>query len=331
MTLPTLFSALRLTSLSLAFVIMTTLPSISAAQNDYPNRPITLVIPFGPGGETDIFARALSTDVAQVLGQPIVVVNRAGATGAVASEFVSRSAPDGYTIIFGTAATHALNLSLFKNLSYHPLDSFTPVAFVGSVPLILFTHPSMPSNAREFISKLKENPGKYFYGSAGISTSYLGIELFNNAAGVSAPNVPYKGTGESIQGLLGGQVMFLGGSLGVGEALVNAGKLRALAVLSDKRLATAPLVPTLQEAAAIPLDVGTWNVVMAPPKTPTAVVNKLNAAFNEVLSRPDVVTRLSKFGIIPVSNSTPESTAKRISSEIVKWRKAVELAGVPQQ
>jgi tripartite-type tricarboxylate transporter receptor subunit TctC len=289
------------------------------------------VIPYGPGGETDIFARALSNDVAKVLGQPIVVVNRAGATGVVACEFVSRSDPDGYTIIFGTAATHALNLSTFKNLPYHPLDSFEPVAFVGTVPLVLYAHPSMPSNARAFIAKLKADPEKYFYGSAGISTSYLGVELFKNATGVTSSNIPYKGSGESIQGLLGGQVVFVGGSLGVGQSLANAGKLNAIAVMSNKRLAAAPEIPTFEEAMSIPLEVGTWNVVMAPPKTPTAIVNRLNAAFNEVLSRPEVVARLSKSGISPVSDSTPASTGKRISSEIVKWRKAVELAGVQPQ
>jgi tripartite-type tricarboxylate transporter receptor subunit TctC len=328
---PTIFTRFRLMALGLAVAMTMLMPGLGVAQSDYPNRPITLVIPFGPGGETDIFARALSNDVAQVLGQPIVVVNRAGATGVVASEFVARSAPDGYTLIFGTAATHALNQSLFKTLPYHPLDSFEPVAFVGSVPLVLYAHPSMPSNAAELVARLKANPDKYFYGSAGISTSYLGIELFKNAAGITSPNVPYKGTGESIQGLLGGQVMFLGGSLGVGQQLAEAGKLHAVAVMSDKRLNAAPGIPTLGEAMSLPLEVGTWNVVMAPSKTPKAIVDRLNAAFNEVLRRPDVVARLSKSGISPVSDSTPESTGKRISSEIEKWRKAVELAGVQPQ
>ena len=161
------------------------IPGIAAAQG-FPNRPITLIVPYGPGGETDIFARALSNELGEALGQPVIVLNRAGATGAIGAEAVARSKPDGYTLIFGTAATHALNVSVFKSLPYHPLKDFAPVAFVGSVPVVLYAHPSMPGHPREFIEKLKANPNKIFYGSAGMSTSYLGIELFLNMAKVSA-------------------------------------------------------------------------------------------------------------------------------------------------
>lgn len=320
-------SSHRLLAFFLAALAWVT-PALSWAQNAFPNRPITVVIPFGPGGETDIFARSLSAELGEVLGQPIVVVNKPGATGVVASAFVARSNPDGYTLIFGTAATHALNLSTFKNLPYDPQKDFEPVAFVGSVPLVLFANPSMPANALDFIALLKASPDKYFYGSAGISTSYLGIELFKNMAGVSAGNVPYKGTGEAVQGLVGGQVQFIGGSLGAGQALVNAGKLRAIAVMSNKRLTAAPEIPTLVEATSLSLDVGTWNVVMAPAKTPKPIVDRLNAALNEVLRRPAVVDRLSQSGISAVADSTPASTAQMISSEIVKWRTAFKLSGV---
>lgn len=328
MLLPNRCSSLRVFDLIFAAALALVMPGIGSAQTAYPNRPITLVIPFGPGGETDIFARALSNDLGEVLGQPIIVVNRAGATGVVASEFVARSNPDGYTLIFGTAATHALNLSTFKSLPYDPQKDFEPIAFVGSVPLVLFANPSMPANARDFIARLKGSPDKYFYGSAGISTSYLGIELFKNVAGVSAANVPYKGTGEAVQGVVGGQVQFMGGSLGAGQALVNAGKLRAIAVMSNKRLTAAPEIPTLAEAAALSLEVGTWNVVMAPAKTPKPVVDQLNAALNEVLQRPAVLDRLSRSGISAVADSTPASTRQMIASEIMKWRTAFKLSGV---
>jgi tripartite-type tricarboxylate transporter receptor subunit TctC len=303
-------------------------PVMVWAQSAFPNRPITVVIPFGPGGETDIFARALSADLGEVLGQPIVVVNRPGATGVVASESVARSNPDGYTLLFGTAATHALNVAVFKKLPYDPQKDFEPIAFVGSVPLVLLTSLSMPANARDFIALLKGSPDKFFYGSAGVSTSYLGIELFKNAAGISARNVPYKGTGESIQGLLGDQVQFIGGSLGAAQALVKAGKLRALAVMSPRRLAAAPEIPTLAEAASLPLDVGTWNVIVAPAGTPKPILERLNAAVNEVLRRPGVVERLYRLGISPVADSTPASTSQVIGSEITKWREAFKLAGL---
>ena len=328
MLLLNLCSSLRALSLTFAVALVLAMHSSGWAQTAYPNRPITLVVPYGPGGETDIFARSLSNDLGEVLGQPIVVVNKPGATGVIASVFVARSNPDGYNLIFGTAATHALNLATFKNLPYDPQKDFEPVAFVGSVPLVLFANPSMPANALDFIALLKASPDKYFYGSAGISTSYLGIELFKNMAGVSAENVPYKGTGEAVQGLVGGQVQFIGGSLGAGQALVNAGKLRAIAVMSNKRLTAAPEIPTLVEATSLSLDVGTWNVVMAPAKTPKPIVDRLNAALNEVLRRPAVVDRLSQSGISAVADSTPASTAQMISSEIVKWRTAFKLSGV---
>jgi tripartite-type tricarboxylate transporter receptor subunit TctC len=318
----------RLRLLSCALAIATVAYAPVWAQNSFPNRPITVVVPFGPGGETDIFARALSMDLGEVLGQPVVVLNKAGATGMVASEFVARSQPDGYTLLFGTAATHALNVSVFKKLSYDPQKDFEPVALVGSVPLVLLANPSMPADTREFIALLKKNPDQYFYGSAGVSTSYLGIEMFKNAAGLSVKNVPYKGTGESIQGLVAGQVQFMGGSIGTAQALVKAGRLRALAVMSTKRLAVAPEIPTLAEAASLPLEVGTWNVAVAPTGTPKLVVDRLNAAFNEVLRRPAVVERLTRLGISPIADSTPASTTQFIASEIVKWRDAFKLAGL---
>lgn len=299
----------------------------AAAQSPYPDRPIRVVIPFAPGGETDIFSRAIGGKLGEVLGQPIVQENRPGATGAVASEFVAKSKPDGYTLIFGTAATHALNLAVFKNLPYHPLRDFEPIAFVGSVPLVLFVHPSMPSNLKDFLALLKANPGKYSYGAAGSSTSHLGIELLKAAAGVTAVHVPYKGTGPALQDTVSGQVQFMGGSIGVGFPMVQAGRVRAVAVMARQRLAAAPEVPTFAQAGMPDFEVGTWNVVMAPLGTPKPIVERLNAAINEVLRDPGVGERLTKLGITPVADSTPASTADTIAREIRKWAKAVEVSG----
>jgi tripartite-type tricarboxylate transporter receptor subunit TctC len=306
------------------------LPAAAFAQGAYPERPIRMVIPFAPGGETDIFARAVAPRLAEVLGQPVVVENRPGATGIVACEQVARAQPDGYTLIFGTAATHALNLSVFKTLPYHPLKDFQPVAFVGTVPLVLFAHPTMPDNLKDFIAQLKANPGKYSYGAAGASTSHLGIELFKNAASVSAVHIAYKGTGPALQDLLGGQVQFMGASIGVGKAMHEAGRVRALAVMSAERLAGAPSIPTATEAG-LPLEVGTWNVVMAPVGTPAPIVAKLNQAINKVLAEPAIQERLTGMGISPIANSTPESTAQRVASEIEKWAKAFEISGAEKQ
>ena len=301
------------------------------AQGRYPERPIRLVIPFAPGGETDIFSRAIAGKLGEVLGQQVVLENRAGATGIVGSEYVAKSKPDGYTLIFGTAATHALNLAVFKTLPYHPLRDFEPIAFVGSVPLVLLAHPSMPANLKDFVALLKANPGKYSYGAAGSSTSHLGIELLKAAAGVSAVHIPYKGTGPALQDTVSGQVQFMGGSIGVGLPMVQVGRLRAVAVMARQRMAAAPDVPTFAEAGMADFEVGTWNVVMAPFGTPRPVVERLNAALNETLRDPAIRERLTKLGITPVDDSTPAGTADTIGREIAKWAKAFELSGAKQE
>jgi len=323
----------HLLALSVAFTAMA-VSCIAAAQAPYPNRPITLVVPFGAGGETDTFARSVASELTEVLGQPVIVMNRAGATGIIATEFVARSKPDGYTLIFGTAATHALNLSVYKSLPYDPLKSFEPIALVGTVPVILYAHPSMPSNALDFIAKLKANPKKYFFGTAGLSTPYLSVEMFLNAAKIPRSNVQavaYKGNGEAVQGLIGDQVQFLGGGLSLGRELVKAGKLNAIAVLSDKRLAAAPEIPTLLEAASLPLEVGTWNVVMAPAGTSQDIVERLNTAINKIMKKPAIQDRLAGYGIRPVADSTPASTKKFVAAEIIKWREAFKLTSLEAQ
>lgn len=302
-----------------------------SAQDAFPSKPIRMVVPFAPGGETDIFCRAIAQRLGEVLGQNVVVDNRAGATGIVGSEHVARSAPDGYTLIFGTAATHALNMAVFKTLPYHPLKDFEPVAYVGSVPLVLFTHPSMPDTLRGFVAELKANPGKYSYGAAGSSTSHLGIELFKNAAGVTAVHVPYKGTGPALQDTVAGQVQFMGASIGVGLSMLQVGRVRALGVMGDKRMSAAPQVPTFAEAGMPDMVVGTWNVVMAPRGTPKPIVDRLNAAINQVLREDAIRTRLDGYGITPVADSTPASTAAHIDREIARWGTAFRLSGAQQQ
>ena len=318
--------------LALAVCLLATTGGGAFAQAGFPDRPVRLVIPFAPGGETDVFARAISGRLGELLGQQVVIENRPGATGIVASELVARSKPDGYTLIFGTAATHALNLAVFKTLPYHPLKDFEPVAFVGTVPIVLFAHPSMPATLREFLAVIKANPGKYSYGAAGSSTSHLGVELMKAAAGgLSAVHVPYKGSAPAVQDTVAGQVQFVVASIGVGYPLAKAGRLRALAVASNQRLAAAPEVPTFSEAGLADFEVGTWNVVMGPPGVPPAVVARLNSALNETLREAGVRERLTQLGIAPVADSTPASTAETVQREIVKWKRAFDLSGAKQE
>ena len=328
----TLLSPTRRHLLTLSVAVATiAAPGITVAQSPFPDRPITLVVPFGPSGDTDILARALSSDLQEVLGQPVVIVNRAGATGIIGTEAVARSKPDGYTLVLGTGSTHALNVSAFKTLPYHPLKDFEPVALVGTTPVILYAHPSMPGNAPDFIAKLQANPKKFFYGAAGVSITSLGMELFLNKAHASASPVPYKGTGEAMQAVVGGQVQFTLGALGAGRELVKGKRLAAVAVMSNKRLQMAPEIPTLREAAGLPLELGTWYVVMAPAGTPKEVVNRMNAALNKVLNKPAIQDRLAGHGISPVADSTPASTASFVEREIAKWHSAFKLAGAEAQ
>lgn len=315
----------------LAAVVPAFVMAAASAQDAFPAKPIRMVVPFAPGGETDLFCRAIAQRLGEVLGQTIVVDNRAGATGIVGSEHVARSAPDGYTLIFGTAATHALNVAVFRTLPYHPLRDFEPVAYVGSVPLVLFAHPSMPDTLQGFVAELRAKPGKYSYGAAGSSTSHLGIELFKNAAGVTAVHVPYKGTGPALQDTVAGQVQFMGASIGVGLPMLQAGRVRALGVMGHARMSAAPNVPTFAEAGMPDMVVGTWNVVMAPRGTPKPVVERLNAAINQVLREDAIRAKLDGYGITPVADSTPASTAAHIDSEIARWSKAFRLTGAEQQ
>lgn len=305
------------------------LPLTAGAQEKFPEREVRLVIPFPPGGPTDLFGRLLGERLTDVLGQTVVIENKPGASGIIASEFVARAKPDGYTLVFGTAATHAVNATLYRKLPYHPLKDFEAVAFVGVVPAVLLVHPSLPSAWPELLALLKANPGKYTYGSAGNgTTNHLGGEMLKAEAGVKMLHVAYKGSGPAMQDVLGGQIHMMFETFGTALPHIKAGRLRAVAVAAEKRSTAAPDVPTFAEVGLPNLGVSTWNVVMAPSGTPADVVRRLNQAVNESLRDPALGERLVKLGIVAVSDSTPASTAQTIQLEIDKWAKAVELAGV---
>lgn len=317
----------RVIALLLPLLAILCVPATASGQTTYPEKTVHLVVPFPPAGETDIFARAISQKLGELLGQPLVIENRPGATGAIGSSYVAKSKPDGYTLLFGTAATHAINVSTFKSLPYEPVRDFAPVALVGSVPLILFANPTMPTDVDAFIRLLRSNPGKYSYGAAGTGAAYLSVEMFKAAANVSAFHVPYQGTGPVLQGTLAGDVQFFAGSVGVAMPMVKAGKLRALAVMSTRRLAAVPEVPTLHEAGLRDFEASTWSAVFAPAGTPAAITQKLNATLNRVLQDPIVGQRLQTLGIEPATNPTSEATAALVASEIKKWATAFKHSG----
>jgi tripartite-type tricarboxylate transporter receptor subunit TctC len=289
---------------------------------------VKLVVPFPPGGPTDVFARVLSVALSEQLGQQVVIENKGGAGGTVGTEQVAKSKPDGYTLLFGTAATHGINVSLYNQLPYDPLKDFELVALAGLVPMVLLVSPEQPRTLPELIAKLKAEKGKSSYASSGNgTTNHLAGELFKTRAGIEATHVPYRGSGPALQDLMGGRVTFMFDSFGTSLEQIKAGKLYAVVIMADKRSQARPDVPTAAEAGLADFVGGTWNIVAVPAGTPTPVVDRLNAAVNKALASPAVAERLQQLGIEAVTDSTPASTRAFVTAEIAKWRDVIRAAG----
>lgn len=299
------------------------------AQERYPARPITLVVPFAAAGPTDNFSRVLAERLSKDLGQPVVVINRAGAGGIIGTQSVATSKPDGYTLLIGTAATHGINLPLYKSLPYHPLRDFEMVAFLNRQSFVLLAAPSMPRNLKDFIATVKANPQKYAYASAGNgTTTHLYTEILKAQAGIDAVHVPFRGSGPALQSVLGGQPQFMLESFGFAKGQILAGKIQALAVGSRKRSADFPDVPTFTEAGLQGFEPATWSLLAAPAKTPKAIVDQLNAAVNKIMSDRAIVERLDGMGFESIADSTPESATAIVKSEVEKFTKVVNALGI---
>lgn len=302
--------------------------SCAPAMAQYPDKPVRLVVPFPPGGPTDVFARVLSAALSEQLGQQVVIENKGGAGGTVGTELVAKSKPDGYTLLFGTAATHGINVSLYDQLPYDPLKDFELVALAGLVPMVLLVSPEQPRTLPELIAKLKADPGKSSYASSGNgTTNHLAGELFKTRAGIEAVHVPYRGSGPALQDLMGGRVTFMFDSFGTSLEQIKAGKLHAVVIMADKRSLARPDVPTAAEAGLADFVGGTWNVVAVPAGTPQPIVDRLNAAVNKALANDTVAERLRQLGIEAVTDSTPASTRAFVAAEIAKWRDVIRVAG----
>ncbi len=311
-----------------ALVALALMLSCGSAMAQYPDKPVRLVVPFPPGGPTDVFARVLSVGLAEQLGQQVLIENKGGAGGTVGSEMAAKARPDGYTLLFGTAATHGINISLYKTLPYHPLKDFELVALGGLVPMVLLVPPGQPRTLKELIAKLKVEGGKASYASSGNgTTNHLAGELFKTRAGVQAVHVPYRGSGPALQDLMAGRVTFMFDSFGTSLEQIKAGKLHAVAIMADKRSQARPDVPTTAEAGLADFVGGTWNVVAAPAGTPKEIVGRLNAAINKALVSKTVADRLQQLGIEAVTDSTPASTRAFVTSEIAKWHEVIRIAG----
>ena len=306
-------------------------PSPCAAQ-EWPTRPITLVVPFSPGGGVDISARLQAQAIGDLLGQTVVVENIGGGAGMTAGARVAHAAPDGYTFMIGNTGTHAYNQSLYKKPLYNSVTDFTPVGLVSESPRIINARKDLPvNNLPEFIAWLKANETKAQFGSAGVGTgTHLPCVLFNLAIGVNITHVPYRGAGPVIQDLLGGRIDYMCDTIQTGAQLAKQGTVKPIAVLSANRVAIIPEVPTAAEQGLAGVEASVWNAFFLPKGTPDAIVRRLNAAINTSLENPALRKRLEELGleIVPRERRTPEYLAKFLPEDIARWAKPIHAAGI---
>jgi len=315
-------------ALSLAATLAILTPHAAAAADAYPARPIRFVVAFPPGGGTDIIARSIAQKLAERLAQQVVVDNRPGAGGNIGTDIVAKSAPDGYTMLMGSAGPLAINASLFASMPFDPVRDLAPVTLAASTPNVLVVHPSLrAATVKELIALARTRPGEINFASSGHGTpAHLAGELFNSMAGVKLVHVPYKGAAPALADLLGGQVQLMFSTMPPALPHVKDGKLRALAVTSLKRSRATPDLPTVDEAALPGFEANTWHGVVLPAGTPPAIIARLNREIVAILHLHEVVERLSSQGAEPVG-STPEEFAAYIRSETVKWAKVVRESG----
>jgi tripartite-type tricarboxylate transporter receptor subunit TctC len=315
-----------------AFVLLLALGMAPSATADdrYPSRPIHLVVPFVAAGTSDILARIIAEGLEKELKTSVVVDNKAGAGGNIGSDFVAKSAPDGYTLILASVGTHAINSSLYRTMPYDPVKDFTPVSLIATVPTVLVVGPSIKVNSvRELIALAKARPGQLNYASAGVGTTQqLAGEMLKQQTGIDVVHIPYKGGAQAVADLLGGRVTFMFPNIPVVYGQIKAHQLRPLAVASPKRSPALPDVPTMAEAAGLKdFDVSTWFGILGPAGMPPNVTNALNAAITRVLASTDIRAKLEKQGAEPLT-STSQEFGDYIKLELAKWAKVVKQAGI---
>ncbi|MCA3187686.1 tripartite tricarboxylate transporter substrate binding protein [Cupriavidus sp.] len=298
------------------------------AQAPYPDHPVRMVVGFAAGGSTDLVARIVANKLSAVLGQAIVVENKAGAGGTIATDAVAKSKADGYTLLFGTSS-HAINTTLYKRLPYDPND-VVPVSVVASVPMVLAVTPSVKANnAKELVDDIRRNPAKYSYGSAGKGSAlHMAVELLKYQEKIEVIHVPFRGASQAIQSVMAGDVQFLTDAVSTAAPMVQSGKLKALAVTTATRSSVLPNVPTMKEAGFPNYETSIWNMVMVPRGTPTPVIEKLSAALQTVVRDAEVKQRMQKIGVEPVIGSTPEKAAAFVQAETRRWAEVIKAGNI---
>ena len=320
------FSSRRAAVLAIASACLA--PMAVQAQASYPDKPVRFIVPYPPGGGTDVIARIVQEKFQQTLGQPIVIENRGGAAGSLGSDLAAKSAPDGYTVLF-TLSSHTINPAIYPKLPFNTVKDFEPIGTVASLPQILVANPQFPANTvAELTAIAKSKPGTLSFASVGNgSPGHLAGELYKLRTGTQLTHVPYRGGGPAVTDVMGGQVPLLWVSIPAAAQFVKTGKLKALAVSTTKRSAAFPDVPTMQEAGVADFEVDSWYAMFVPAKTPKPIIEKLNKALNTVVAQPDIKEKLLAQGSEGVGG-TPEALGKTVDEEIARWGKLVKDANI---
>jgi tripartite-type tricarboxylate transporter receptor subunit TctC len=301
-----------------------------ARAEDYPARPVTMVVPYAAGGGLDQLARLLQSPLEQRLGKPLVIENRTGGGTVIGAASVAKAAPDGYTLLFATSSALAINVTIHKSLPYDPAKDYVPISLIANAPFVFVVTPSLPVHTiGEFIALAKEKPGTLSYTSAGPgSPQHLYSELMQSIAGIKLVHVPYRGDAPALADLVAGHVPAGFVEMGTAMPFIAQGKVRPLGVSSGKRVPAAPEIPTLAESGVPGFDAVSWQMVVAPAEVPAAIVDKLHADFTAVLALPDIKAEFQRTGRISVEPQPPPALSVYIKSEIVRWGKVVQAAGI---
>jgi len=297
----------------------------------YPDKPIKLIVPYPPGGATDVIGRILALKLGESLGQQVIVDNRGGAGGNLGAEAAAKSAPDGYTLLMGALTSHSTMATLEKGkLRYDIIKDFTPLMVVGSVPLVLVVNPQLPvKNLQELIAYARTNPDKLSYASSGAGAPQrMAAEIFRKEASVSVLHIPYKGSGPAMTDLVGGQVNLMFETVPAAQPFIKSGQLRALAVTTPTRISMLPESPTTAEAGLPALEVSSTFGVLAPAGTPAAIVEHLNAALAKIVQSPEVKEQFLRQGVYALPPTTPAKAAERLRSEVSRWEKVIKEANI---
>ena len=314
----------------IAFAVTFALAAAGARADDYPNRPIHIMVSFAAGGPTDTVARVMGAKMSEFIGQQFIVENRTGAGGNLGADLVAKSPPDGYMILMATVSTHAINPGLYKRMPYDPVKDFEPIGQVGVTPTLLGVNPSLPvKSVKELVAFLKANPGKYSFGSSGMGSilHLCGEQFKTSAGGLDSIHVPYRGSAPMDSDLIGGQIAWAFDATPTFLPLALDGKVRALGAGMAKRLRAMPNLPTLQEQGIKGFECYTWNAFMAPAGTPKPIIDKLNKAMNQAMADQAVFKHLQEVGVEPTPGSTPQQTAQFVKMELAKWAPIIKASG----